>query len=656
MSEKAGGSSRHGLGTLVEGYIRRKLHHDVHPALQGLRDNEQTGAQPQAGKPEDVLRAETTTPGKPDQDPESIGDKDDNDLGELYRDAMREQDRFREAMEAYEQTTAGSNFKTDVTSKAMHTWEEVLEEVNKASQTYHSRATVWGRIRAGLRKLGDNSKVFDAWAGLLPSGSDCASVISGGVKLILAAAARLADLRHGIADALEEIPLLLTCIHQALNIFKRSKELHRCSAALYVSTLTLLHHIVSWYKTKAIKKLGLGILKQDAYEAKMDSLLQDLRTQSERFDKAARLCSYEAIEETRQISIKNQQTLNDHVDRSITQWDSFQNEIRSGQASTQQEIHAMQQYLFGVMERFLGSHDSVDPKTGNVRGPMLPSDKAATERRALQMYLRSRDHAFAALGYTPSVLEAELTTNLDSVWKLPLFSQDRIIAAMQSPKLHTWITAPVSSSLFMNMNTPETSPSSSFLPARLVQSINTQPSSINIYILAFFCNAHTRSTDPDSGPSGMMRILIGQLLQSHPGFDLSIVTKLRHLRRDDVPGLCEVFHDLVLQLPADVVVFCIGDGVTEFEDRMAMRESGEEVVKALVSTVEQCIRRRDGGEGCIFKLLLTSQRNSRLFWRLITSELGEVVWMPERIPSLGGFTVGKWKESLGGKMGWLGKT
>jgi hypothetical protein len=99
---------------------------------------------------------------------------------------MREQDRFREAMEAYEKTTAGSKFKTDVTSKSMHTWEEVLEEVNKASETYHSRATVWGKIRAGLHKLGDNSRVFDAWAGLLPSGSDCATVISGGLKLILA--------------------------------------------------------------------------------------------------------------------------------------------------------------------------------------------------------------------------------------------------------------------------------------------------------------------------------------------------------------------------------------------------------------------------------------------------------------------------------------
>ncbi|GES65507.1 hypothetical protein AN7092.2 [Aspergillus terreus] len=582
MSETAG-SSRHGLGTLVEGYIRRRLRHDVHPALEGLRDNEtQTAVVPQAAKSEDGLHATKTAHVEPNPDTKSTGDEDDPDLGELYRDAMREQDRFREAMEAYEQTTAGSKFKTDVTSKSMHTWEEVLEEVNRASETYHSRATVWGKIRAGLHKLGDNSKVFDAWAGLLPSGSDCATVISGGLKLILAAAARLADLRHGIADALEEIPSLLTCIHQALNIFKRSKELHRCSAALYVSTLALLHHIVSWYRTKAIKKLGLGLLRQDAYEAKMDSLLQGLRTQSERFDKAARLCSYEAIEQTRQISIQNQQTLNDHVDRSITQWDSFQNEIRSGQASTQQEIHAMQQYLFGVMERFLGSHDSVDPKTGNVRGPMLPSDEAATERRALQMYLRSRDHAFTALGYTPSTLEADLTTNLDSLWTLPLPSQDRIIAAMQSPKLHTWITTPASSTLFINMNTPGTSPSSSFLPAKLVQSITAQPSSNNIYILAFFCSAHTRSTDPDAGPSGMMRNLIGQLLQSHPGFDLSTVTKLRHLRRDDVHGLCEVFHELIRQLPDDVIVFCIVDGVTEFEDRMALKDTGEEVVRALV--------------------------------------------------------------------------
>lgn len=289
-------------------------------------------------------------------------------------------------------------------------------------------------------------------------------------------------------------------------------------------------------------------------------------------------------------------------------------------------------------------------------GPACPAVNILFSLKPTLVYLRSRDHAFAALGYTSSTLEADLTTNLDSVWKLPLPSQDRIIAAMQSPKLPTWITTPASSTLFINMNTPGTSPFLSFLPARLVQSITTQPSGNNIYILAFFCSAHTRSTDPDAGPSGMMRNLIGQLLQSHPGFDLSAVTKLRQLRRDDVHGLCGVFHELIQQLPDDVIVFCIVDGVTEFEDRMALKETGEEVVRALVLAVEMCIQRRGSGGGCIFKLLLTSQRNSRRFWRLVTSEVGEVVWIPERVPSLGGFTVGKWKESIGGKMDWLGKT
>jgi hypothetical protein len=88
-------------------------------------------------------------------------------------------------MEAYEQTTAGSRFKTDVTSNSLHSWEEVLEEVNRAAETYNSRATVWCKIRVSLRRLGDNSKVFQAWAVLLPAGSDCATMISGGLKLIL---------------------------------------------------------------------------------------------------------------------------------------------------------------------------------------------------------------------------------------------------------------------------------------------------------------------------------------------------------------------------------------------------------------------------------------------------------------------------------------
>jgi hypothetical protein len=265
------------------------------------------------------------------------------------------------------------------------------------------------------------------------------------------------------------------------------------------------------------------------------------------------------------------------------------------------------------------------------------------------VYLRSRDYAFSALSYDPSALEKDLAANLDNVWHLPLPYQNRLLATMQTPKLHAWITTPNSSALFLNLNTPAVSPlhaSSSFLPAKLVQSVNEQPSE-NIITLAFFCGAHARPTDSHSGPQGTMRSLVAQLLESHPGFDLQTVRKVAQLRGDDVHGLCEIFHNLVDQLPADVVVFCIVDGVTAFEERMGLRESGEEVVQALVRTVQECAQEKPVGGRCVFKLLLTSPRNSRRLWRLIPDEVGDVVWMPDAVPSLGGFTVGKWNTSVG---------
>ncbi|KAL4764999.1 uncharacterized protein BDW70DRAFT_128227, partial [Aspergillus foveolatus] len=220
---------------------------------------------------------------------------------------------------------------------------------------------------------------------------------------------------------------------------------------------------------------------------------------------------------------------------------------------------------------------------------------------------------------------------------------------MQTPKLYSWITTQSSSALFLNLNTPAVSPlhaSSSFLPAKLVQSINEQLSE-NIIMLAFFCGAHTRPTDSHSGPHGTMRSLVAQLLESHPRFDLQTVRRMAQLRGDDVHGLCEIFRDLVAQLPADVVVFCVVDGVTAFEERMGLRISGEEVVQALVRTAQECAQKKPVRRRSVFKLLLTSPRNSRRLWRLIPCEVGDVVWMPDAVPSLGGFMVGKWDASVG---------
>jgi hypothetical protein len=88
-------------------------------------------------------------------------------------------------MESYEKTTAGTKSKTDVSSNAMHTWEEVLEETNIASENYNNVPGLWGKVRRGFRSFGKNNTVFTAWSSLLPSESQYFSILCGSVKLII---------------------------------------------------------------------------------------------------------------------------------------------------------------------------------------------------------------------------------------------------------------------------------------------------------------------------------------------------------------------------------------------------------------------------------------------------------------------------------------
>jgi len=70
----------------------------------------------------------------------------------------------------------------------------------------------------------------------------------------------LEDLRSDICDALAEIPILLKCTHTVLGIFKQSKDLHQASAALYSAIIAALHHIVLWYREKAMSIFSLHIV------------------------------------------------------------------------------------------------------------------------------------------------------------------------------------------------------------------------------------------------------------------------------------------------------------------------------------------------------------------------------------------------------------
>jgi len=133
---------------------------------------------------------------------------------EIYRDAKREKQRFKLAMEAYESATTGSKFKTEVTDKSVHTWDDVLTEVQRAADTYYDVSGMWGKIRKALRSFGRNSKAFEAWASLLPSGSEYLSVLCGGLKLIFRVGTAVARSRR------YDRFLIFTCLYRLPHVYR----------------------------------------------------------------------------------------------------------------------------------------------------------------------------------------------------------------------------------------------------------------------------------------------------------------------------------------------------------------------------------------------------------------------------------------------------
>ncbi|PGH07687.1 hypothetical protein GX51_01696 [Blastomyces parvus] len=658
-------STRRRLGGLADLYLRKRLTRDSHPGLKEVRDDGEATSDTllvpvSGGITTDISPIQNQN--QADADDQLKSDDEDDALQELYVDVEKEKKSFKKALEAYESTTAGSKFQTDVTTKAVHTWEEVLEEVKKASDEYNDISGFWGHIRKGLRSFGKNNKAFEAWASVLPSQSHYFSLLCGGLKLIFGAAARLHDLRTDIGDALTEIPILISSTHKALGIFRKSNDLRRSSAALYAATIAALHHIVAWYREKASKKLFRSIFKQETYEKKLDDLLKAVRDEAKHFEQVAQLCSYDAIMNTKQLIVdqgdesrKRQEIIVKFFDASRNEFQDFRDDFKLAAGGVNREVKLISNevsQLRRVLASFLSSNARMDYKTQDVKGPMLPLRRAVSEANLVQDYLAAKDELLSDFDYESSVVRNDIEASLETIWALPRSDQDRAVAVMQSPKLHTWITEPSSSALLVNFNGPKKTASTSFISAKLTHSIQSDVIDPhyprNIFALFFLCAEHLRPDDPDYGVSGMLRNLIGQLLVAYPDFGMSVIKQIQRVDQEDTSSLCQIFHMMIAQLPPHVTVFCILDAITVYEQKSSLRKEGEFAVQELMSMVQWT---KD--HGCDFKVLLTSAWNSHIFYKYVLEQQKDIIWMPAKVPPQGGFTRMKWDSSVASGVGML---
>ncbi|QSS62230.1 hypothetical protein I7I51_04407 [Histoplasma capsulatum] len=512
--------SRRRLGGLADLYLRKRLTRDSHPALKAVRDDGEATSDmllvPTApGTTSDLSLVQQQSQNGINEQIES--DDEGDVLQDLYIDVEAENKRFKTALEEYESTTAGSKFQTDVTTKSVHTWEEVLQAIKNA------------------------------------------------------------------------------------------------------------------------------IFKQDTYDMELSDLLKAVRDEAKEFERVAQLCSYDAIMNARKLimdqgdeSRKHREIVLGYFDQSRNEFQDFRDDFKLAAGGVDREVKLISNevsQLRRVLAGFLSSNARMDFK--------IQDD-----------YLDAKNELLSDFDYESSVVRNDIDASLEAIWALPRCDQDRAVAVMQSPKLHSWITESSSSALLVNFNDPKKTASTSFISAKLTHSIQSDVIDPhyprNIFALFFLCAEHIRPDDPDYGVSGMMRNLIGQLLIAYPDFGMSVIKQIQRTGQDDIRSLCQIFHMMIAQLPPYATVFCVLDAITVYEQNGLLHEEGEYAVQELMSIVQWT---KD--HGCDFKILLTSAWNSHVFYKYVPDRQKDIIWIPAKVPPQGGFTRMKWDSSVASGVGML---
>lgn len=206
------------------------------------------------------------------------------------------------------------------------------------------------------------------------------------------------------------------------------------------------------------------------------------------------------------------------------------------------------------------------------------------------------------LNFDPNKTLDDLETVYRWSSNLNLDDQDRAVWLVRSPRLRGWLMPSMHESLLINgsesdLSTAAKSPVS-FVSVQLIRSLATAKSILTVY---WFCDQHkNQKRDDDANVARMLCSLIGQLLTQHHRFDLHFFKKyhLRGVEDSNVEVLCDIFDELVLQLPKDMMLFCVVDSVSTYEDRFR-RDDIALAMKRLhhITTVPH---------NGIFKLLMTS--------------------------------------------------
>ncbi|KAI3318453.1 hypothetical protein HD806DRAFT_315959 [Xylariaceae sp. AK1471] len=501
--------------------------------------------------------------------------------------------QFAEVLRSFEESLP-DNLKTRFNLQAKHTWSEVISEAEFAEIKYNSKAdkeSPFGRVRGFFRSLRSNSPAIENWLDLLPTESEYGSLICGGLKVILRAATRMDEVKDFIISAMAAIPdevekaQLMIDYSQDQDI---SRRLYNRVSSLYCTVFDILNVIIAWYKENSAKRQLKALLQQSNYEKELEAKVNTFKEAVSAVKDEAELCGF------RRHQIIDERT---------------------------QQTHRLLEELVLALR----SNPKLDFRTGQLRQyPVLQTPDPARKRKAISR----QSLCEAVIRYDEDVPWTDLATVMHGGSELSLKAQDRIVYVIECEALKSWLISSKNAALLIRGNSEELDSNTSaisFVAAHVIQSTRKAQQKSRLLGLFWFAKQHQNMrSDADANVHGVMRSLIGQLVHAYNKFDLYFIKRSHAIaiREDnDLKTLCDIFDNLVFQLPEKTITICVIDWLACLEYRE--KHDVQYLLQRLLSIV-----RYKSENGSLFKLLLTHAGGT--FWAAGTFDgQGDILDVPE---------------------------
>ncbi|KAK5989777.1 hypothetical protein PT974_08038 [Cladobotryum mycophilum] len=214
---------------------------------------------------------------------------------------------------------------------------------------------------------------------------------------------------------------------------------------------------------------------------------------------------------------------------------------------------------------------------------------------------------------TLNTLDKDLERVIRLRAKLDLNSQGQAQSILRQDRFLTWMESHHPDHILVDGNVPaaardSVSVMSLFCASFILSMSKMEPDSIMAH---FFCGLHPSPRNPWCGPSGLVRLLIFQLLtalEDDNALSLEFLDRrsyARDLEDDNLERLCDVLRQLLHQFPPSKTVYCIIDGISLLDNNTSFGGLGQ-----VLETLEDIVN--DDELRPLFKLLMTVPGRSSL--------------------------------------------